>query len=462
MIRKVPILASGLLLGLSACVGSSTPPSAVPSAPATAAASASASSGPSAQASTGPTPLPVADDPTPIEAGTYLMRRYNWAVVDYSVMIPEGWAIQYGHSFGKNPDSPAEFGFYAVTVDEIFSNPCVVPSPAQPVGPGVDALVTALLEQPGPGFSDPVETTLGNHPAIRMDLVVPTSWTACPSLDEGIGLRVWLSERAGKNFLTTLDGTSRVYVLDFPAGRQVFLVSWRDPTTDAELAELQRVLDSIRFPAEPTESPMGSPTQAACVNDVPSGSGEWMGRIRPDAPSMRVLCAQHSWLDPRDASISGVDIVGVRVSPLGQAHYRMTLAGKPPARRTLERAGLNVAYGFVVDTTYDGIPDFIVGIEDRVGGSFRVWVTNLSRNETDEQLGAPYGWPVEFRHPDEQGVEDPDPAGMTFTFLPGTAPFPPRAGFRYYMWASATRGEEVVAWDYAPDDGWFTIPDASR
>lgn len=246
MIRKAPMLAPALLLGLSACGGTNPQPSGTPSPTAPAAPSAPPSATPGAPASTA---LPVSDDPTPIAAGTYRMPQDKWAVTDYSVTIPDGWTIQYGHLFGKRADTPAEFGFYAITVDEVFSNPCVIPSPAVPVGPGVDALVTALVEQPGPGFSDPVETTLGGHPAVRVDLVVPKRWTECPSLDDRVGLRIWYSEPADKNLLTTLDGTTSVYVLEFPGGRQVFVVSWRDATTDAERAELQRVLDSIRFPA---------------------------------------------------------------------------------------------------------------------------------------------------------------------------------------------------------------------
>ena len=46
----------------------------------------------------------------------------------------------------------------------------------------------------------------------------------------------------------TLDGVSSVYILDLPGGRQVFVTAVRGETTDAQKAELRRVLDSIRIP----------------------------------------------------------------------------------------------------------------------------------------------------------------------------------------------------------------------
>ena len=162
------------------------------------------------------------------------MPRDAWAVTDYSVKIPAGWAMQHGHLFNKHADTPAEFGFYAVTVDEIFSNPCVLYSPPRTVGPGVDVLVKALSKQPGPVVSDPVETTLGGHRAVRLDLATPKRWQNCPMLEDGVGLQIWLSEPADKHLLMTLDGITSVYILDLRSGRQVFVTAVGGETTDAQ------------------------------------------------------------------------------------------------------------------------------------------------------------------------------------------------------------------------------------
>ena len=246
MSRSRSIAAAALVLGLSSCGGGSQEPQRAAS--------------PTTRAAVPPVTQPTASplmegavladlgEPAPIVAGTYRMPRDPWAVTHYTFTIPKGWAVQYSHVFNKRADTRHEFGFYAVRVDEIFANACG-PSPARPVGPGVDALVTALRRQPGPVVSDPVETTIGGHRAVHLDLTTPKRTQGCPNIEDGgIGLRIWYSKTADKNLLMTFDGMTSVYILDLPPGRQVFVASVRGGTTDAEKAELRRVLDSIRIP----------------------------------------------------------------------------------------------------------------------------------------------------------------------------------------------------------------------
>ena len=243
MSRSRPIAAAALVLGLSSCGSSSQPePQRAASPPTRAAAQPTVS--PPIEGAT----LPDIGEPAPIVAGTYRMPRDPWAGSRYTFTIPRGWAVQYSHVFNKRADTPQEFGFYAVRVDEIFANACG-PSPARPVGPGVSALVTALRRQPGPVVSDPAETTLGGRRAVRLDLTTPKRPQGCPNIEDGgIGLRIWYSKTADKNLLMTFDGMTSVYILEIPAGRQVFVASTRGGTTDAQKAELRRVLHSIRIP----------------------------------------------------------------------------------------------------------------------------------------------------------------------------------------------------------------------
>jgi hypothetical protein len=88
--------------------------------------------------------------------------------------------VQHGHVFAQHAEHDDEFGFYAVVVDEIFTDSCGgedgIP---RPVGPGADALVTALLEQEGgAAMSDPVTTTLRNRSAIAASDLVPSTSSA--------------------------------------------------------------------------------------------------------------------------------------------------------------------------------------------------------------------------------------------------------------------------------------------
>ena len=176
------------------------------------------------------------------------------------------------------------------------------------------------------------------------------------------------------------------------------------------------------------------------------------------------IVATGAWEDPRDASVAGVDMTRLKYLGGSQPHWYLELAERPPKERTTADV---VSYGLVLDTTEDGAPDYVVGIEDDptppgdvLSGDeysprhiYRVWVTNLATGETDEQVGPSYGYPVEFGHPDERGQG----ALVWFTFLGDSAPsgMDPRT-VRFYAWASLTSDGELVARDTAPDEGWMT------
>jgi hypothetical protein len=163
-----------------------------------------------------------------------------------------------------------------------------------------------------------------------------------------------------------------------------------------------------------------------------------------------------AWQDAQDTPVGWVDVKRVAFSHSIQPAWRIELAAKPPLAASLE-PGLLIAYGLVFETTGDGIADYVVGIDNDAPeqGDFHVWVTNLATGETDEQIGPPYGFPIEFSHPDEdRSGEFPAPT-VTFTFLGGSAPADLKNPTRFYAWASASRGGEVFAWDYAPDTAWM-------
>jgi hypothetical protein len=87
-------------------------------------------------------------------------------------------------------------------------------------------------------------------------------------------------------------------------------------------------------------------------------------------------------------------------------------------------------------------------------------VTDLATGVTDEQVGPPYGRPIEFTHPDERTGPDDiyNRRTLTLTFLDinrsGIDDLNPET-VRFYAWASATRDGRIYAKDYAPDTGWM-------
>ena len=229
-------LALVIMLALGACTSGSE------------AADAPASSTPSSSAAHTTGPIEYSTEPVAVEPGTYRIPRSEWSVADFTVTFPEGWTVQYGHVYAGKSDTDEEFGFYAVVVDAIYADACTADGD-QPmeVGPSVDDLATALLEQPGPEASGPVDTTLGGYPASRIDLTVPGGFDLNGCRMEGLGLQVWYSPPADKYFVLLPDGIASVYIVDVDGQRQVFLTQYRSATSDEDVRELQAVLDSIRI-----------------------------------------------------------------------------------------------------------------------------------------------------------------------------------------------------------------------
>lgn len=205
------------------------------------------------QAST-PSATPSAQSSIPagtasIEPGTYRIPASAWSVVDFTVTFPEDWTVQYGHIYATSEGDGTEVGFYAVVVDSIWAEACVGSgSGAAPgVGPSVDDLSAALLKQPGPMAKGPIETTLGRYPATRIDLTVPKRFDLSKCNAKDIGLQIWYSAPADKNFILLADGIASVYILDVGGQRQVFLTQRSLAAPKEDVRELQTILDSIQI-----------------------------------------------------------------------------------------------------------------------------------------------------------------------------------------------------------------------
>jgi hypothetical protein len=207
---------------------------------------------------------------------------------------------------------------------------------------------------------------------------------------------------------------------------------------------------------EPEPSDASSP--AGWSGPVRSGFANHTARPDPETEGW-------SWSDAVDADPAWIDIVDV--SWLGLAwhdsfggrgvddYWNIVLSAKPPIASRLDPEQTLISYGLAFETTGDEVPDYIVGISNhaRYSPDFRVWVTDLATGETEEQIGGPYGFPVDFSHPDEpHPPELTDEAQRTVSlFLLGDID----DDARVYAWASLTEAGEIVAWDYAPDDGWL-------
>ena len=175
--------------------------------------------------------------------------------------------------------------------------------------------------------------------------------------------------------------------------------------------------------------------------------------------------AEQAWeglehVDPVGDAGSGVtpaiDIREVRGGGAGLASYSIELAGGVPLPQTDPMVRW-MAYGIVVDTDGDGMPDERVGVDNMPDGQHRAWWADLASGQTKWKAGAGYG-----------SVYDNGVAGGSL----GLDTWYPSAGEqsegvvlrysgtsgRYYAWASMIEDGRVVATDYAPDVGWLVQP----
>jgi len=208
-----------------------------------------------------------------------------------------------------------------------------------------------------------------------------------------------------------------------------------------------------------------SPMPTAAALPTPPGSpvvAGWTGPVRVPSTTGAAMGGDGtggfgSEAEEGDAVRPYADIARVSVDSASQPHWRIALAAAPPSDSSDTDAV--ISYGLAFETTGDGAPDFVVGLSapEGFGGDYLVWVTDLATGATEEQDGPPYGFPVEFATPDDVLPESDAPPTMLFTFL-GNAPPGVTLSTPFYAWTSVEEAGEVVAWDYAPNEGWIGAP----
>jgi hypothetical protein len=163
----------------------------------------------------------------------------NWSAVDdWAVRGPSGY------------EAPGGMGLRFYTVGNLFNNPSSFADGLQdpPVGPTADDLIEAIVDQSEWTASTPRDTTIGGFPARHVRITIPDGAELDPRnggsfflfQDEGAG-QIWGLE-AGQMF--------EVYVVDVNGERLVLDAFHYPGTSEADLADLQAVVDSIRIDAQ--------------------------------------------------------------------------------------------------------------------------------------------------------------------------------------------------------------------
>jgi hypothetical protein len=189
-------------------------------------------------------PLPVYG---PIDPGTYFVPRGPYAVVRFTFTMPAGWISQnIARTFSKHPDEPNEVGFGPFVLTQIYSDACRGDGVLIDVGPTVDELADALLAQPGPAASGPVDIMLGGYPGKRIDMTVPADLDLATCRMDG--LQIWLDAATGKYQVLAGNGALSVFIVDVNGERLVITTQYRVDASSAEdIAEMAAIIQSIRI-----------------------------------------------------------------------------------------------------------------------------------------------------------------------------------------------------------------------
>jgi len=183
-----------------------------------------------------------------VPPGTYRMGEETSIVLT----IPAGWTGSAYHSYSKSTgtdlrkhrDEPGELALWVDATDGIKVYPSVCGSDPVLVGPTVDDLVTAVRAEEGSEISEPAVVTIGGRDVQRYEITYGQGVDPA-DCEDGIA-RVWYSDASG--YVATSAGepaTDTVYMVQTDAGRIVFGFGHEDGASEADIAELQTIIDSM-------------------------------------------------------------------------------------------------------------------------------------------------------------------------------------------------------------------------
>lgn len=203
-----------------------------------------------------------APDPTqtPEETVGALAGQANLAAGRYSIgsgisnrvsaAVPDGWAAvdHWGVSGPLGYDAPDGMGVRFYTVGNLLNNPSSYADGRQdpPVGPTVDDLIQAIVDQTEWTASTPTEATIGGFSARHVQITIPEG-AELDSREPGGAFYLFQDEGAGQIWGLEWGQMFEVYVVDVDGERLVLDAFHYPGTSEADLAALEAVVDSIRI-----------------------------------------------------------------------------------------------------------------------------------------------------------------------------------------------------------------------
>ena len=205
-----------------------------------------------------PTATPLALRPGQLEPGTYVMSDVDAPIrtlVRFTFTVPVGWFARSDDWYiFKQGGTAGELGFVPWVVTQVYADACQSEGSLTEVGPTVDDLVTALVDQANSEATAPVDVEVGGYPAKFISMSIPTDLdtSTCRHPDQAI--QIW-ADAAENDFFAlpvdpanpVADAGSGVYIVDVNGERVVILGGYTPDSSAAEIAEFEGIIASIHF-----------------------------------------------------------------------------------------------------------------------------------------------------------------------------------------------------------------------
>jgi hypothetical protein len=189
-----------------------------------------------------------------LEPGTHtldLMARIHYEgglahLPKIAITVPPGWFNFDGWAMSKGPEVSSVFVTFW-DVDRVYPTPCNWKyKPMVDPGRGVHGLASALAKQPRRKATAPAEAELAGFRGMYVEWSVPTD-VDFDDCDEGVfeswTARGWASDR----YQQAPGQVDRIWILDVNGARLLIDASYFPEATSHDRAELETVVDSIRF-----------------------------------------------------------------------------------------------------------------------------------------------------------------------------------------------------------------------
>jgi hypothetical protein len=192
--------------------------------------------------------VPALSGQNPLAPGRYAIL--TGIDMQVTAAVPENWSAigNWGVRGPRGHEAPDGMGLRFYAVSNLFNNPGSYADGLQdpPVGPTVEDLVEAIVDQEEWTSSTPTELSIGGFPAQHVRITIPDGAEFDPRND-GPAFYLFQDEGAGQIWGLEVGQMFDVSVDDVDGERLVLDAFHHPGTSEADLAALEAVLDTIEI-----------------------------------------------------------------------------------------------------------------------------------------------------------------------------------------------------------------------